>query len=132
MRLPPLRLLIILIGFSTFGFMIKLPSVFRNIDTELHFLFYFCSSLMLNLLWKKEKFIFHTLIFIVLFSFGVAIEITQDLSNHFVTKKIHGNFDKRDIMFNSLGLICASFFWVFYLFLRKIVQQQYNGKSENS
>jgi hypothetical protein len=132
MRFPPLKLLIILVVFSTFGFMLKLPSVFRNIDTELHFLFYFCASLILNLLWQKEKFIFHMLIFIVLFSFGVGIEIAQDLSNHFFTKKIHGNFDKRDIMFNTLGLICASCFWVFYLYLRKILGEKSSGKTEDS
>ena len=121
MKLSKTTLAILLILISTFGFMLKLPSVFRDFDTELHFLFYFCASLVLNLLWKKEKFIFHILISVVLFAFGVAIEIAQDLSNLFFTKKIHGNFDPIDIIFNTLGLIFAFVFWVAYIILKKIL-----------
>ena len=121
MQLSKTTLAILLILISTFGFMLKLPSVFRNFDTELHFLFYFCASLVLSLLWKKEKFIFHILISLGLFAFGVAIEIAQDLSNLFFTKKIHGNFDPIDIIYNTLGLIFASVFWVAYIILKKIL-----------
>ena len=56
-----------------------------------------------------------------LFAFGVAIEIAQDLSNLFFTKKIHGNFDPIDIIYNTLGLIFASVFWVAYIILKKIL-----------
>jgi len=121
MKLSKTTIAILLILISTFGFMLKLPSVFRDFDTELHFLFYFCASLGLSLLWKKEKFIFHILISIVLFTFGVAIEIAQDLSNLFFTKKIHGNFDPIDIIYNTLGLIFASAFWLAYIILKKIL-----------
>ena len=121
MQLSKTTLAILFILISTFGFMLKLPSVFRNFDTELHFLFYFCASLVLSLLWKKEKFIFHILISVVLFAFGVAIEIAQDLSNLFFTKKIHGNFDPIDIIFNTLGLIFAFVFWLAYIILKKIL-----------
>ena len=121
MQLSKTTLAILLILISTFGFMLKLPSVFRDFDTELHFLFYFCASLVLNLLWNKEKFIFHILISVGLFAFGVAIEIAQDLSNLFFTKKIHGNFDPIDIIFNTLGLIFAFAFWLAYIILKKIL-----------
>ncbi len=121
MKLSKTKLVLFLILISTFGFMLKLPSVFRNFDTELHFLFYFCASIVLNLLWKKEKFIVHILISLVLFIFGVAIEIAQDLSNLFFTKKIHGNFDPEDIIYNTLGLIFASAFWLAYIILEKIL-----------
>ena len=121
MKLSKTSIAILFILISTFGFMLKLPSVFRDFDTELHFLFYFCASLGLSLLWKKEKFIFHILISIVLFTFGVAIEIAQDLSNLFFTKKIHGNFDPLDIIYNTLGLIFASAFWLAYIILKKIL-----------
>lgn len=121
MKLSKTKLVLFLILISTFGFMLKLPSVFRDFDTELHFLFYFCASILLNLLWKKEKFIVHILISLVLFIFGVAIEIAQDLSNLFFTKKIHGNFDPIDIIFNTLGLIFAFVFWLAYIILKKIL-----------
>lgn len=121
MKLSKTKLVLFLILISTFGFMLKLPSVFRNFDNELHFLFYFCASIVLNLLWKKEKFIVHILISLVLFIFGVAIEIAQDLSNLFFTKKIHGNFDPKDIIYNTLGLIFASAFWLAYIILKKIL-----------
>ena len=121
MQLSKTTLAILFILISTFGFMLKLPSVFRNFDTELHFLFYFCASLVLNLLWKKEKFIFHILISVGLFAFGIGIEIFQDLSNLFFEKKIHGNFDPIDIIFNTLGLIFAFVFWLAYIILKKIL-----------
>lgn len=121
MKLSKTKLVLLLILISTFGFMLKLPSVFRNFDTGLHFLFYFCASIVLNLLWKKEKFIVHILISLVLFIFGVAIEIAQDLSNLFFTKKIHGNFDPIDIIYNTLGLIFAFAFWLAYIILKKIL-----------
>jgi len=121
MRLNPLSLLILMVVLSTFGFMVKLPHVFRNHDTELHFLFFFCASLMINLLLKKEQYIYHIIIFVVLFCFGIGIEIFQPLSNLFFEKKIHGNFDPRDIKFNTLGLIFASAFWLAYIILKKIL-----------
>ena len=121
MKLSQTTLAALLIIISTFGFMLKLPHIFRKVDTELHFLFYFCAALMVNLLIKKEQIIYHIIIFVVLFCFRVGIEIFQDLSNHLFDKKIHGNFDKRDIIFNTLGLICASGFWLAYIILKNII-----------
>ena len=121
MQLSKTTLAILLILISTFGFMLKLPLIFRNIDAELHFLFYFCAALMINLLLKKEQYIYHIIIFVILFFFGIGIEIFQDLSNLFFEKKIHGNFDPIDIIYNTLGLIFASVFWVAYIILKKIL-----------
>ena len=121
MKLSKTTLVILLILISTLGFMLKLPTVFRNFDTELHFLFYFCAALMINLLLKKEQYIYHIIIFVILFWFGIGIEIFQDLSNLFFEKKIHGNFDPRDIIYNTLGLIFASAFWLAYIILKKIL-----------
>ena len=121
MKLSKTTLVILLILISTLGFMLKLPSVFRNFDTELHFLFYFCAALMINLLLKKEQYIYHIIIFVILFCFGIGIEIFQDLSNLFFEKKIHGKFDPRDVFYNTLGLIFASAFWLAYIILKKIL-----------
>ena len=121
MQLSKTTLAILLILISTFGFMLKLPLIFRNIDAELHFLFYFCAALMINLLLKKEQYIYHIIIFVILFFFGIGIEIFQDLSNLFFEKKIHGKFDPRDVFYNTLGLIFASTFWVAYIILKKIL-----------
>ena len=121
MQLSKTTLAILLILISTFGFMLKLPLIFRNIDAELHFLFYFCAALMINLLLKKEQYIYHIIIFVILFFFGIGIEIFQDLSNLFFEKKIHGNFDPIDIIYNTLGLIFASVFWLAYIILKKIL-----------
>lgn len=121
MQLSKTTLAILLILISTFGFMLKLPLIFRNIDAELHFLFYFCAALMINLLLKKEQYIYHIIIFVFLFFFGIGIEIFQDLSNLFFEKKIHGKFDPRDVFYNTLGLIFASAFWVAYIILKKIL-----------
>ena len=121
MQLSKTTLAILLILISTFGFMLKLPLIFRNIDAELHFLFYFCAALMINLLLKKEQYIYHIIIFVILFFFGIGIEIFQDLSNLFFEKKIHGNFDPIDIIYNTLGLIFASVFWLAYIILKKII-----------
>ena len=121
MKLSKTTLVILLILISTLGFMLKLPSVFRNFDTELHFLFYFCAALMINLLLKKEQYIYHIIIFVILFCFGIGIEIFQDLSNLFFEKKIHCNFDPIDIIYNTLGLIFASAFWLAYIILKKIL-----------
>ena len=121
MKLSKTTLAILLILISTFGFMLKLPLIFRNIDAELHFLFYFCAALMINLLLKKEQYIYHIIIFVILFFFGIGIEIFQDLSNLFFEKKIHGKFDPRDVFYNTLGLIFASAFWLAYIILKKIL-----------
>lgn len=101
------------------GFMIKLPSVLRHYDKELHSLFYFGAALFLNILFNKR----HLIIFIFLFLFGVAIEFSQEYSNHFFGKRIHGRFDREDVYSNFKGLILFSIIWFFINYLFKKKQQ---------
>ena len=106
---------------SFFGFMVKLPSVFRNHDRELHFLFYLLTTIFLYLNFGKNKMINHVIIFILLLIFGIGIEIMQELSNHILNEKIHGNFDPKDVFYNLLGLIVATLFWAVSLIVKKII-----------
>jgi hypothetical protein len=95
------------------GFMIKLPSVFRNYDKELHSMFYFSAALFLNILFRKR----HLFIFIFLFLFGLAIEFSQQYSNKLFNKKIHGRFDIDDVYSNVKGLLLFSVIWFFISFI---------------
>lgn len=95
------------------GFMIKLPSVFRHYDKELHSIFYFGAALFLNVLFNKR----HLIIFIFLFLFGVGIEFSQEFSNRFFQKRIHGRFDIDDVYSNLKGLILFSIIWFFVRFI---------------
>lgn len=111
---------------SIIGFMIKLPRVFSQHDKALHFLFYFCAAFTLNFLWSKpnasvSNFLKHIAIAFFLGFFGIFIEIAQELSNHFFTKRIHGSFDPEDIFFNVLGLIFFSGLWVAYKIVKKLL-----------
>ncbi len=100
------NLIIIIFAFLViFGFMIKLPKIFYHFDKELHSLFYFGAFIFLALLIPNKRF----LVSIVLFLFGIFIEIAQDFSNRislkYIGKVIHGRFDIVDIKFNCIGLI---------------------------
>ena len=106
---------------SFIGFMVKLPSVFRHHDRELHFLFYLLTAIFLYLNFGKNKMSNYVVIFILLLIFGIGIEIMQELSNHILDKKIHGNFDPIDVIYNVLGLIVATLFWAFSLIVNKII-----------
>lgn len=99
---------------AVYGFMIKLPVPFRTIDLELHALFYFVASVLLNIIFKAKDLKTHLLIFGLLVTFGVSIEFAQEYSNYFFNKRIHGNFDKHDIKYNLLGLTCFSSLWLAY------------------
>ena len=109
---------------SFFGFMIKLPAFFRNHDRELHFLFYLLASVYLSLLYTSKKIQAHIILSAVLFIFGLGIEILQELSNHILQKKIHGNFDPVDLKYNVLGLFTASLFWGVYLISEQIISKE--------
>ena len=50
-------------GIAIVGFMLKLPSVFRHMDKELHALFYFLAAAFLNILFAKRNLIVHLIIF---------------------------------------------------------------------
>jgi VanZ family protein len=99
---------------SFVGFMLKLPRVFSHYDKELHFLFYFSAALTLNYLVDKRTIVKHLLIAYVLFMCGLFIEVAQEFSNHFFERRIHGNFDIEDIIYNFRGLLTFTIVWFAY------------------
>jgi ABC-type sulfate transport system permease component len=124
-------LIVTLLMLSFFGFMLKLPSVFRHHDRELHFLFYLLTAIFFNLILGKEKLTYLVTIFFSLLIFGIGIEVLQELSNHISTKKIHGNFDPVDVFYNILGLIVATLFWGVSLMVKKILTKLNDSGNEN-
>lgn len=99
---------------SVVGFMIKLPSVFRGHDKELHAAFYFLAAAFLNILFTKGRFTIHILIFAILYFFSVSIEYAQEYSNKLLRKRIHGRYDPEDVKQNLKGLIAYSVLWITY------------------
>ncbi|MBW0162574.1 MAG: hypothetical protein HYI21_00180 [Sediminibacterium sp. Gen4] len=112
--------------------MVKLPSVFRHYDKELHSLFYFLAAAFLNVLFAKKRFTKHILIFAFLYLLGMSIEYAQEYSNQFFRKRIHGRYDKEDVLSNLKGLIAFSVVWVIYVgvvfFIKKSGMQQETDK----
>tara|TARA_R110000868_G_scaffold282867_2_gene543165 strand:+ start:757 stop:1131 length:375 start_codon:yes stop_codon:yes gene_type:complete len=115
--LPKIGIVTILVMVSSIGFMVKLPRAFSHCDKELHFLFYFGAAVVLNYLFVKKNFLHHLVVGWILFCAGIFIEIAQELSNLFVEKRIHGNFDPEDISSNMFGLIFYSFIWAIWRIL---------------
>jgi hypothetical protein len=101
-------------GIAIVGFMLKLPSMFRGLDKEMHALFYFLAAAFLNILFAKRNLIIHAIIFGFLYSFGYCIELAQEYSNKFFHKRIHGRFDPEDVASNLQGLIYFSVIWIVY------------------
>jgi hypothetical protein len=99
---------------SVLGFMMKLPSVFRHFDKELHAAFYFLAAGFLNLLFTKGSLLRHILIFIALYLFGISIEHAQEYSNRLYHARIHGRYDPEDVKYNLRGLIIFSTVWISY------------------
>ncbi len=95
---------------SLVGFMVKLPRPFRNIGFELHAAFYFFASIFLLFLFPKK----HILVLVGLICFGIMIELFQDASNIILEKRIHGDFDPKDLIYNILGILLV--FVPFYCF----------------
>ncbi len=124
-------LIVTLLMISFFGFMLKLPSVFRHHDRELHFLFYLLTAIFFNLIFGKEKLTYLVTIFFSLMIFGIGIEVLQELSNQISSKKIHGNFDPVDVFYNILGLIVATLFWGVSLMVKKILTKLNDSENEN-
>ena len=124
MKKSDIAIILSLVAISFIGFMIRLPSIFRHHDRELHFLFYLLISIFFNLIYAQKKIINHFIIFFVFLIFGIGIEIFQELSNHLFDKKIHGRFDPVDIFCNVSGLVFASLFWFFYLMVNKFVTNE--------
>lgn len=115
---------------SIFGFMVKLPAIFRHFDKELHSAFYFIASAFLNIIFVYKKLLRHILIFTILFLFGIAIELAQGFSNKFFHKRIHGRFDPQDIQSNLKGLIAFSILWIIFLAF-EAVYKRWNVKKLN-
>jgi hypothetical protein len=128
---PEIGLILTLLTLSFFGFIIKLPAVFRHHDRELHFLFYLLTAIFFYLIFGKNRMSNHIIIFLLLLIFGIGIEVMQELSNHLSPKKIHGNFDPKDVFYNLLGLIVASFFWGGALTTQKIINNLNNIENDN-
>jgi VanZ family protein len=103
-----------------FGFMLKLPKMFRNYDKELHFLFYFYISFLVSLFFVKNKLTHFFIAILCLSLFGVFIEYLQEYSNSFFRKRIHGSFDKEDLKYNLMGLSLFNSLWLINYFLYKI------------
>jgi hypothetical protein len=110
------------------GFMVKLPSVFRHYDKELHTLFYFLAAGFLNVLFADNKLFRHILIFAALYIMSVSIEYAQEYSNTLMHKTIHGRYDPEDVKANLKGLIAFSALWLVYFFGRSI----YRGASNKT
>jgi len=129
-------LVVICFAIAVYGFMIKLPSEFRHIDKELHALFYFLAAALLNILFAGTKILRHVIIFITLYLFGMAIEYSQEYSNKFFRKRIHGRFDPEDIQWNLKGLVAFSMLWllctVIILISKRATVKQDEYKSKTS
>lgn len=106
-------ILTLFLGVNCLGLMVKLPPLFRNIDKEMHFLFFFFSAAFVNVLFGNGKVVPHVVIFIALLFFGYFIEHAQEFSNRFFAKRIHGNFDPGDLKYNVMGLTLFSVLWFF-------------------
>src|SRR5689334_3596831 len=91
---------VFLFGIAVIGFMVKLPSTLRHSDKEMHTAFYFLAAAFLNILFAKAKLIWHILIFIFLYLFGIAIEYGQSYSNRFFHTRVHGRYDPVDVAAN--------------------------------
>jgi len=102
---------------SVLGFMVKLPSLFRHYDKELHTAFYFLAAAFINLLFANKNIIRHVLIFGCLFLFGICIEYVQAYSNTFFHAKIHGRYDPEDVKSNLEGLVAFSAVWFIVVLL---------------
>lgn len=108
---------------AVIGFMIKLPSVFRHYDKELHASFYFLAASFLRVLCEKKSFFKHIVILILLFVFGILIEFSQAYSNKFFHKRIHGGFDPEDVQWNLYGLITFLVLWLIFSSLKLIYKK---------
>ena len=125
-------LILLCLSLAVIGFLVKLPSNFRQIDKELHSVFYFLAAAFINLLFANKNFIRHIVIFISLYLFGMAIEYAQEYSNKFFHKKIHGRYDIEDIQANLKGLVLFSIFWMLLIIILFVYQKFKFAKVDDS
>lgn len=117
---------------AIYGFMIKLPSGFRQIDKELHSLFYFSAAAFFNLLFVKRNFLKHSLVFVLLYLFGAGIEKAQEYSNRFFKVRIHGRYDPEDVQANLNGLLAFSLLWCVVVVLLLLFKKKTPAPTHNS
>lgn len=91
-------------------------------DTELHALFFFLAAAFLNILYQAKKSSTHFLIFGMLFLFSALIEFTQEYSNTFFPRRIHGNFDPEDLKHNLIGLTSFTLLWIAYHSITRVLK----------
>ena len=125
-------LILLCLSLAVIGFLVKLPSNFRQIDKELHSVFYFIAAAFINLLFVNKNFIRHIVISISLYLFGMAIEYAQEYSNKFFHKKIHGRYDIEDIQANLKGLVLFSIFWMLLIIILFVYQKFKFAKVDDS
>lgn len=116
-------------GIAIVGFMLKLPSMFRGMDKEMHAAFYFVAAAFLNILFAKRNLLIHVLIFGFLYAFGYSIERAQEYSNKFFRSRIHGRFDPEDVAANLQGLLYFSFIWVIVIAISFLVRKPASSRS---
>lgn len=112
-------IVLLLLIASCIGFMLKLPSVFRAHDKFLHAAFYFGAAAFFHILFRKGL----SIILIVLFLFGAAIEWAQEYSNKLTGKRIHGRFDIEDVYANTKGLLVYLGLWMLIFGVRFLWRQ---------
>jgi len=125
-------LILLCLSLAVIGFLVKLPSNFRQIDKELHSVFYFLAAAFINLLFANKNLIRHIVISISLYLFGMAIEYAQEYSNKFFHKKIHGRYDIEDIQANLKGLVLFSIFWMLLTIILFVYQKFKFAKVDDS
>jgi hypothetical protein len=120
MKIPWVKIVIVLFCFvaSVIGFMVKLPSMFRGIDKEMHGLFYFLAAAALNILFSNKNIFWHLVIALLLFLFGVSIEYAQEYSNKLLHVRIHGRVDPEDVKSNLMGILAFSGLWFPFVVVR--------------
>jgi len=125
-------LILLCLSLAVIGFLVKLPSNFRQIDKEFHSVFYFIAAAFINLLFVNKNFIRHIVISISLYLFGMAIEYAQEYSNKYFHKKIHGRYDIEDIQANLKGLVLFSIFWMLLIIILFVYQKFKFAKVDDS
>jgi hypothetical protein len=120
MKISWVKIFIVVVCFvaAVIGFMVKLPSAFHSVDKELHSLFYFFAAATLNILFSNKNIVWHIVIGLLLFMFGVSIEYAQEYSNKLLHARIHGRFDPEDVKSNLLGILAFSGLWFPFVVMR--------------
>jgi len=125
-------LVIFCLALSFVGFLIKLPSLLRHIDKEMHTAFYFLAAAFLNLLFAGRNILKHSIIFIVLYLFGTTVEYAQEYSNKLLHKRIHGRYDIEDVQANLKGLVLFSILWITYNMILFAYGKLNSGKTDQA